>query len=310
VVWEFEEEIGSPSFEEFLKGEPKLTADSVLVSDTIWLSRTKPAIPYALRGNVTFEVRLRTAKADAHSGLTGGIARNPLGELAAIITECYDATSGRVHVPGFYDDVKPPTAAELKSLAAAGFDQAEFARDHGLLLTRPGTDHKLLSQIVAEPTFEVHGIVGGYTGPGVKTVIPPEATAKLSARLVPGQKPRQVFEHVKRFIESAHPDTQVTFVAGLEPYLENPAGHYTAAASEAVEFGFGLKPVLIREGGSIGTLTSFTRHLHVPVVLMGLSLPEHGYHAPNEYFEWRQARGGIKMFAKYFANIASLKTRV
>src|SRR5438445_8035043 len=133
LIWELEEEIGSPHFEEFIKRRlPSLATDSVLVSDTIWLSRDKPAIPYALRGLKPARLLLRTGGKDAHSGLTGGAARNPVGELAQVISRLYDARTGKVLIPGFYKDVVKPSAAEVKSFQASGFNVKKFQSAHEL----------------------------------------------------------------------------------------------------------------------------------------------------------------------------------
>ncbi|HUD11186.1 MAG TPA: M20/M25/M40 family metallo-hydrolase [Candidatus Saccharimonadia bacterium] len=307
VIWEFEEELGSTHFEDFLTGyAQKLPTSSVLVSDTIWISKTKPAIPVGLRGLVTFELSLRTGAKDVHSGLVGGAARNPIGELSQIITECYDATSGHIKIPGFYDDVRPLTAAERENLASAGFTSRQFLVDHELTSLRTEDDAEVMSRIMAEPTFEVHGIVGGHTGPGVKTAVPAYATAKLSARLVPGQDPRAIADLIRDFVAASHPDVIFTLEAAAAPYLGDVSGPYAQAAASAVEYAFGTSPAFVREGGTIGAVLSLSQILKAPVTLMGLSLPEHGYHAKNEYYDWNQASGGIKMFVKYFDEIARI----
>jgi acetylornithine deacetylase/succinyl-diaminopimelate desuccinylase-like protein len=307
VIWEFEEEIGSTHFAEFVAAHmEELATDSVVVSDTIWTAAGKPAIPMGLRGLVTFEVSLRTGQKDTHSGLAGGAARNPLGELAQMISECYDAQSGHVLIPGFYDGVTPATEAELKAYMGSGFSVAQFIIDHELKSLRTHEPKSVLSRIMAEPTFEVHGIVGGYIGPGVKTVVPPAATVKLSARLVPGQNPHHIFRLISNFITSRHPDMEVSLEASAAAYLADTHGGYADAARIATQFAFGVQPTFVREGGSIGAVLTMHEQMHVPVMLLGLSLPEHGYHAPDEYFDWGQAAGGIKLFAKYFAGIAAL----
>jgi acetylornithine deacetylase/succinyl-diaminopimelate desuccinylase-like protein len=307
IVWETEEEVGSPHFEEFVgKHRQDLKAESAIVSDSIWIDSGKPTIPTGLRGMMAFELKLKTAEKDTHSGLTGGVARNPLAELAQVITDCYDASTGRVKIPEFYDAVRPVTSKEADNFLASGFDVKKFKRDHELdaLITENKLD--VMLRIMAEPTFEVHGIRGGYTGPGVKAIIPPEATAKLSVRLVPDQKPDDIFELIKDFIQSRHPNVDVSLYAKVQPYLVDVEGSYAHAAEVASQYAFGVKPAFIREGGSIGAVISMNRLLKLPIMLIGLSLPEHGYHAPNERYDWRQASGGMKMFAAYFAEIAKL----
>ncbi len=312
-LWECEEEIGSPSFAAALTalvkgrpGQPALHTDSIMVSDTIWPSAGQPAIPYALRGLLGFLVRLQTGDKAVHSGTTGGAARNPIGELCALIAECYDARTGRVRIPHFYDDIRKPTASERRELALTGFARAKFQKAHGLRSLRFSDDARLREAIMTAPTFEVHGIVGGYCGPGVKTIVPHSAEAKLSCRLVADQKPAQVLRRIKSFIASRCPDAKVIFEAALEPYLADTTGPFLQAAVRASLETFGKKPALTREGGSIGAVVTMTKVLRKEVVLLGLSLPEDGYHAINESFAWSQAAGGIAMFHRYFHNLAAI----
>jgi acetylornithine deacetylase/succinyl-diaminopimelate desuccinylase-like protein len=315
-LWELEEEIGSPHFEQGLAaaiaGDPAsgrlgLATDSVVVSDTIWIAAGQPAIPYGLRGLMGFSVALTTGAKDVHSGTTGGAARNPIGELCAVIAECYDARTGRVKIPGFYDDVRKLTPDERKGFARAGFSARRFKAAHELTSLRPGkTDLELMEAIMARPTFEVHGLVGGYGGPGIKTIVPHRAEAKLSTRLVPDQRPAKIFRLVKQFIKQRCPDAVVSHEASLEPYLAPLGGPFNAAAAAAMRETFGKEPGFTREGGSIGAVLTMRRLLRAPVIFMGLSLPEHGYHAVDENYDWTQAAGGMEMFCRYFHKIADL----
>ena len=304
-IWELEEEIGSPNFAHFVKSQRKaLTCDSVLVSDTVWLSRTKPAVPYGLRGMMTLLLRLETGGKDCHSGLTGGAARNPVGELASLITRCYDAQTGRVKIKGFYDGVRRSSRAELDNFLSSGFSLAAFKKAHGLKKLRTSDVRETVQAIWSRPTFEVHGISGGYQGPGIKTVVPASAEAKISMRLVPDQDPNRVFTLVRDFVKQHNPDVKVIRGGGLQPYLGPFSGPYAEAVRKAMHFGFGKTPSFIREGGSIGAVVTLDQLLKVPVMFLGLSLPEHGYHAPNENFDWGQARGGMRAFVKYFETLA------
>lgn len=306
-IWELEEEIGSPHFEEFLKkAAPSLKTDSVLVSDTIWISREKPAMPYGLRGMFTAWVTLETGTNDAHSGVTGGAARNPVGELAQVASQCYDAKTGRVKVPGFYDDVKAVSKKEMASFLASGFNLKKWKEVYGFKKLRVNTAREVLHRVWGQPTFETHGLVGGYSGPGVKTVVPPRAELKFSCRMVPNQDPAKVFKLVQKFIKKLNPDAQVHLEAILDPYLGSFEGPFVDAAGEALRYGFGNSPAMIREGGSIGAVVTMKKHLRSPIVFIGLSLPEHGYHAPNENYDWGQASGGMKTFARYFTSIAEM----
>ena len=309
-IWELEEEIGSPHFEHFVAGQGAgLKTDSVLVSDTVWISRDIPAMPYGLRGLQAARLVLETGEKDVHSGLTGGAARNPVGELCQVISRCYDATTGRVHIPGFYDDVIGVSDEEMLSFLSSGFGVEEFMRAHGLRSLRTQDRKEVIQRIWCSPTFEVHGISGGHMGPGVKTVVPGRGEAKISMRLVPTQKPEEKLRLLRDFLGEVNPDVRVEGVGSLEPYLGEFSGPYPQAASRAIQLAFGKEPAFIREGGSIGAVVTMQRHLNVPIVFMGLSLPEHGYHAPNEYYDWGQASGGMKAMVNYFSEVASMRNR-
>lgn len=306
-IWELEEEIGSPNFEHCIRNKlPHLETDSVLVSDTIWISRERPAVPYGLRGAVMFTLTLETGAKDVHSGLTGGPARNPIGEICKAISECYDAETGRVKIKGFYDDVRPVTARELRSFLDSGFTTRKFKAAHELKSLRFDKVDRVLKAIMAQPTFEVHGITGGYQGPGVKTIVPYRAQAKVSCRLVPDQDVKRTFRLVRDFVRQRHPDIRVDYQSALEPYIGEFSGPFADAATDAMEFAFRRKPAFTREGGSIGAVVTMKKYLKKPIVFLGLSLPEHGYHAKNENFDWGQASGGMKMFVRYFDRISRL----
>ena len=315
-LWETEEEMGSPSFEAALrklaKGDKQrapLRTDSIVVSDTQWPQAGRPAIPYGLRGLLGFCVRLRTGDKDVHSGTTGGAARNPLGELCALINDCYDARTGRVKIPGFYHGVRRLSAVERRRLANAGFARRRFELAHGLSSVRFPDDVRLYAATTTAPTFEVHGLTGGYSGAGIKTIVPHQAEAKLSCRLVPDQTPERVFRLIERFVRQHCRDAEVVHEASLRPYLVDPSGPHLEAAQQAMFEAFGKRPVLTREGGSIGAVVTMDRVLRAPVVLLGLSLPEHGYHAIDENFDWGQAGQGMEMFCRYFHKLADLSRR-
>ena len=299
-IWELEEEIGSPHFDHFVVNNlGALRTDSVLVSDTVWISRDIPAILYALRGLQLARLILETGEREVHSGLTGGAARNPVGELCQVIARCYNATTGRVNIPGFYDDVIEPSVQEVRSFLASGFLVENFMQGHGLRTLRTMEREDVIRRIWCFPTFEIHGISGGYGGPGIKTVVPQHAEAKISMRLVPRQDPMEKFRLLQSFIREGNPEVQVENAGSLQPYLGEFGGAYPEAAGRAIRFAFGKEPAFIREGGSIGAVVTMQRHLGVPLVFLGLSLPEHGYHSPNEYYDWGQASGGIKAMVKY-----------
>jgi acetylornithine deacetylase/succinyl-diaminopimelate desuccinylase-like protein len=230
-----------------------------------------------------------------------------VAELAALVGACMDARTGRVKIPGFYSGVQKLTTAERAGFGRAGFTAKKFRAAHELRTLRPHrNDLAVMESIMARPTFEVHGLVGGYTGPGIKTIVPHRAELKLSTRLVAWQKPEAVFRLVKAFIKKQIPDAEVTHQASLAPYLAPLGGPFNAAGAAAMRETFGKEPGFTREGGSIGAVLTMEHLLGAPVNFLGLSLPEHGYHAINENFDWPQASGGIEMFCRYFHHLSAL----
>jgi acetylornithine deacetylase/succinyl-diaminopimelate desuccinylase-like protein len=306
-LWEAEEEIGSPSFDSGIKTHARaLATDSVVVCDTIWVARDVPACPAGLRGLQGFEMTLETGTTDQHSGVTGGVARNPLGELMKLVSEMYDATTGKVKMKGFYDDVVPPSRREIEDFKNSGFTVKQFKKDHLFKSIRTEDAVDVMKRLWAMPTMEIHGVVGGYTGPGIKTVIPPRATVKVSCRIVPNQDPKKILRLVKEFVRQRNPDVKITPEAAMLPYLAPTTGPLADAVRSSMKFAFGREPVFVREGGSIGAVVSMEKVFKCPILFLGLSLPEHGYHAPNENYDWRQASGGMIAFAKYFEEISKL----
>lgn len=304
-LWELEEEVGSPHFADTLKKMgPAAATDAVVVSDTVWVSRGRPSLSAGLRGLQRITFHLETAETDQHSGTTGGAARNPVAELCQLAAEMFDARTGRVRIPGFYDDVEKLTKKQVEDFQAAGFSVKGFMKDHGFKSIRTKDPLEVMKQLWAMPTFEVHGLVGGYTGPGVKTIVPPRAELKASVRLVPNMKGERVVKLVKAFVKKKTPEVRVEGGSCAAPYQGITTGPYVEAAKRSLRFGFGKDPVFVREGGTIGAVLSMEQILKCPIVLMGLSLPDHGYHAPNENYDWGQAGGGMVAFAKFFEEVA------
>src|SRR5205823_3821114 len=227
-------------------------------------------------------------------------------ELMKLVSEMYDASTGKVKIKGFYDDVEKPSKAELKEFAASGFSVKKFKKDHLFKSIRTEDPMEVMKRIWALPTMEVHGLVGGYTGAGIKTVVPPSATVKISCRLVPNQSPKKIKKLVRDFVKQHNPDVKISFEASMEAYQAPTTGPLANAVRSAMKFAFGREPVFVREGGSIGAVPSMEQFLKAPVLFLGLSLPEHGYHAPNENYDWQQASGGMAAFAKYFSEIAAM----
>jgi acetylornithine deacetylase/succinyl-diaminopimelate desuccinylase-like protein len=308
LLWEMEEEIGSPHFEPFLQAEVAgLQSDCVVVSDTLWLAKGKPAIPYGLRGLAAAMLRLETGTKEAHSGVTGGAARNPLAELCQVIAGCLDGRTGEITIEGFDKTWSPPSPDEVDDFVASGFDVAGFLRAQGFKSLRATDPREVTQRLWARPTMEIHGIAGGYQGEGIKTAIPPAAEAKVSFRLVAPQDPAAVFALLRAHVRKLNPDVQVIESHGVRAFLADRRGPVAEAAADAMEFGFGARPAFIREGGSIGAVILMEQYLKAPITLLGISLPEHGYHGPDEFFDWGQAAGGMAMFVRFFERLGALR---
>jgi acetylornithine deacetylase/succinyl-diaminopimelate desuccinylase-like protein len=306
VIWELEEEIGSPHFERTLVRLGRAAAaDGVVVSDSAWLTRRRPTATASLRGMQVFRFLLETAEADAHSGVVGGAARNPVAELMDLVCAIHDARTGRVKVPGFYDDVIPLTARERADFRRSGFTVRGFKRDNRLRRLRSEDALEVMERIWARPTFEVHGVVGGYSGPGMKSVVPARAEVKASCRLVPGQRPERIARLIESFAKRHNRDVVVEVAEGGSPASRgDTSGPLAKAVKRAVAFAFGREPAFIRDGGTIGAVVAMQKVLRCPVTALDLSMPDHGYHAPNENFEWAQAAGGMVAFARLLEEMA------
>ena len=305
-LWELEEEIGSPNFGKGIAThKAKLGTEAIVVSDTVWITRGKPSTPAGLRGLKGFRLTLETADHDLHSGVVGGAARNPLMELVKVVAELVDGETGQVKVPGFYDEVVPPGAAELEGWAKSGFAVETFKKDHMIFGMRTEEPLEVLKRVWGLPTMEVHGIVGGYTGPGLKAAVPPRAEVKMSCRLVPDMDGDRTIQRVKAFVQERFPDVEFHVEHGLAPFKGHTSGRYADAIRDAYQFAFGEPCAFTREGGSIGAVKTMEDVLGCEVYFLGLSLPSHGYHAPNENYDWEQAGGGIAAFARYVQTVSS-----
>jgi acetylornithine deacetylase/succinyl-diaminopimelate desuccinylase-like protein len=262
-----------------------------------------------LRGLQGFLLKLETGATDQHSGTSGGAARNPLAELMQVVSKCVDGKTGEVKIPGFYDDVAKLTKEEKKSFKRCGFSVAKFLEDHAFKSIRVTKAMDVMKRIWAQPTFEIHGMTGGYTGPGIKTIVPPRGEVKCSVRLVPDQDPAKVMRQITKHVKKLNPDVEVVPLGALAPYKGVTEGPWADLTGDCVEFGFGKRPVFVREGGSIGAVITMEKVLECPIMFLGLSLPEHGYHAPNENFDWQQAGGGMAAFAEFFRRAAEMPKR-
>jgi acetylornithine deacetylase/succinyl-diaminopimelate desuccinylase-like protein len=307
-LWELEEEIGSPNFETGIKAHAdKLKTEAIVVSDTVWITRGKPSTPAGLRGLKGFRLTLETADHDLHSGVVGGAARNPLSELIELVSRMMDGNTGEVKIPGFYDEVVRPSEEELANWANAGFSVETFKSDHMIKGLRTEVPIEVLERVWGKPTMEIHGVVGGYTGPGIKSAVAPRAEVKVSCRLVPDMNEEATIKRIRDFVNKNNPDVEMHEEHGLAPFKGHTTGKYAEAIKDAYQFAFGAPCAFTREGGSIGAVKTMEDVLGCEVYFLGLSLPSHGYHAPNENYDWEQAGGGIAAFARYFQTVSTFK---
>jgi acetylornithine deacetylase/succinyl-diaminopimelate desuccinylase-like protein len=301
---EGEEEFGSKVLFDLLKREPhRVAADAVLVADMSYVAPGWPAVYTTLRGLAYAEITVRTSKTDLHSGEYGGAAPNAHEELARLLSRLKGA-DGKVNIPGFYAAVKRPSNAELAAWKKLPFKEQDFlnkrVQGKGLVGLK---QYSVLERLWALPTFEIHGILGGFTGEGAKTVIPAEATAKVSMRLVPHQKlatvQRQLAAAVKR-LAPKHITATVHFLHGANPAqikLDNPAFTLLGQAFKEVT-GRGTVPA--RAGGSIPVVPALASG-GAPVILTGIGLPDDRLHAPNEKLDLKQLWDGIEVFQRFYA---------
>ena len=298
-LFEGEEEIGSPSLASFLLHHcDELKCDVIAISDTGMVAPGVPTLGYGLRGIACCEVILRGPKGDLHSGLFGGAVANPATAMARLISSLH-ALDGRVAIEGFYDQVRPLEAWDLEMWShLPGVSDAEFLAVTGSpgLYGEPGFSSA--ERLWARPTAEVNGIGGGYQGEGSKTVIPAEAFAKLSFRLVPDQSPKDIMEKVQSHLEwHCPPGVEVEVRVGHDgkPYVTEPNSKFGLAAQAALRRSFNAEPVLIREGGSIPIVQTFRDILGADTLLLGLALSDAQVHAPNENFPVENFEAGIRL---------------
>ncbi len=300
---EGEEEVGGEHIEEYVEKHPeRLKADAALVCDTEMFAPELPTLTTGLRGLVYTEVEARGAAHDLHSGMYGGAAPNPFQALAEIVTGL-KGPDGKIRIPGFYRRVKKPSRKELDAWRRLPFKEKEFLKKEvgsTALVGEKGIP--VLERLWARPTLEVHGIRGGFTGEGAKTVIPAVATAKVSMRLVPDMDPREVFRQFTSYIKKLTPKgirTTVRLLSSAPASVVSTESPYIAAAAEAMEQVFKKKTVYMRSGGSIPIVGLFSKHLGIPSVMMGFGLPDDNLHAPNEKFHLPNFYRGIEAVGRY-----------
>jgi acetylornithine deacetylase/succinyl-diaminopimelate desuccinylase-like protein len=303
---EGEEEVGSGSLPGFCESHKELLkADVILVSDTSMLSPGVPSVTTGLRGLAYWQVDVTGPNRDLHSGIYGGAVANPINVLAKMIGGMTDE-NGHITIPGFYDDVLAVSPKERELMAQAPFDETAYKKAIAIDAVSGEAGYSTPERTGIRPSFDVCGIWGGYTGEGAKTVLPSQAHAKISTRLVPNQNHEKIALQFKSFFESLAPSSvkvEVTPLHGGQAYvcpIDLPAYR---AAGKAYEKTFGLKPVPVRSGGSIPIISAFEKILGIKSVLMGFGLESDAIHSPNENFPLEQFYKGIETipwFYKYF----------
>ena len=308
-ILEGEEEVGSTHLDAFIRDhKDELSADVVVISDSPMFDRGVPSICYGLRGLTYFQIDLRGTKTDLHSGSFGGAVANPAFVLAQVLHQMKDR-SGRVKIPGFYDEVRPLRDEERDEFARLPFNERRYRTELGAPKLMGETGYTPLERIWARPTFEVNGLLSGFTGEGAKTVIPAVAMAKVSMRLVPDQEPDVISERFEAYLRKVTPKTvelDITRMHGGRPWMTTFDNRFVQAAGRAIEHGFGRKPVFNREGGSIPVVSTFQEVLGLPSVLFGVGLPDENAHAPNEKLDLKNFHNGIIASAILYKEIGQL----
>jgi acetylornithine deacetylase/succinyl-diaminopimelate desuccinylase-like protein len=306
---EGEEETGGEHIDAYVSSRPeRIQADAAVICDTEMFAPELPTICVGLRGIVYGELRVESARQDLHSGVYGGVAPNALQAIAEIICALKDR-DGRIHIPGFYDRVVPPSGKERAAWAQLPFNAEEY-RQHEVgvkqLVGEP--EIPLFERTWARPTLEVHGIRGGFIGEGAKTVIPARAVAKISTRLVADQRPDEATAQIQAAIKAACPpsvEAGFRVIHAAPPSLVNPDNRFIAAAASALQQVFGRPTVYVRSGGSIPIVGVFDRALGIPSVMLGFGLPDDNLHAPNEKLHLPNFFRGIEAVALYLEKLGA-----
>ncbi|GMA51538.1 peptidase M20 [Alicyclobacillus contaminans] len=303
---EGEEEIGSRHLPALLEQhKDKFAADIVVISDTTMLGPNQPSVCYGLRGLTSLQIDVKGANTDLHSGLYGGGVQNAVHALVQLLASLHDP-DGRVLVEGFYDEVVPLTADEREAFRALSFDEDRLAKELGVPELFGEAGFSYLERTWARPTLEINGVYGGFQGAGTKTVIPNEAHAKITCRLVPNQDPVRIQSLIEQHVLANCPPGVTVAVQRFDagrPYVtpfHHPAIQW---AAKAYEQAYGVPAAFTRMGGSIGVVETFDRVLKAPVVLMGFGLSDENFHAPNEHFSLDNFDKGLRVLCNYWLGL-------
>lgn len=308
-IIEGEEEIGSPNLPPYVeKNKEKLAADLILISDTGLYAPGKPAVCYGLRGLTGIQIDVRGAKGDLHSGLYGGGVQNAIHALADILASFRDE-HGTIQVEGFYDSVRPLAEEERQAYRDLNFDEEALKEEVGVKELFGEEGYSYLEQIWARPTLEINGVFGGFSGEGIKTVLPAEAGAKITCRLVPDQEPDEIVSLLKAHVEKHKPTGVEITISEFDkgaPFI-TPFDHpVIQAAGRSYERVYEVPTAYIRGGGSIPIVAAFDEILQQPVVLMGFGLSSENFHAPNEHFHLENFDKGLRVLGDYLYEVATL----
>ncbi len=309
ALFEGEEEVGSPNLLPFVEERrERLTADAVVISDSNMFAPGLPSLLFSLRGLAYFEITVQGPTGDLHSGSFGGAVENPANALARILASLHDE-GGRIAIDGFYDDVVEWDQGTREALGALPFDEEEYRASLGVAALGGEKGYTPLERTWIRPSCDVNGIVGGYTGEGAKTVLPSRARAKVSFRLVPDQHPERVAELLRRHLRQATPPgvrSEMQVLHGGLPWRAELEGPFLEAARNALEVGFGRRPVLTGEGGTIPIVRDLEELLGAQVVLLGFGLPGSNMHAPNEWFPDAHVESGIRTLVHFYREAGRL----
>jgi len=307
LLAEGEEEIASPNLRTFLESHrEELRADAILISDSAMFAPGLPSLLFSLRGMTYVEIRVRGTATDLHSGAYGGAVPNAATELARILASLHDEDR-RIRIPGFYDRVLPWEEIRRQGLAALPFDESDFLQEAGARAPLGEAGYSTLERLWSRPTCEVNGLLSGYTGEGAKTVLPAEAMAKVSFRLVPNQNPNEIVELLRSHLAAvASPEIEVELLNlhGGPPWRAELGGRGFEAACRALRASWGVEPVLTGEGGSIPIVSELERILGAEVLLMGFALPGANMHAPDEWFPDDHLRRGVETIEGFYRELA------
>lgn len=309
-IYEGEEEIGSPNLPAYVEAnKEKLKADLIVISDTGLYAPGKPAVCYGLRGLTGVQIDVRGAKGDLHSGLYGGGVQNAIHALADIVASFRDE-HGTIQVEGFYNQVRPLSDEERQAYRDLNFDEEALKEELGVKELFGEKGYSYLEQTWARPTLEVNGIFGGFSGEGIKTVLPAEAGVKITCRLVPDQEPNEIVALLRQHIEKYKPagvEVKVSEFDKGAPWI-TPFDHpLIQAAGKSYERVYNVPTAFIRGGGSIPIVAAFDEILQLPVVLMGFGLNSENFHAPNEHFHLENFDKGLRVLGDYLHEVATLK---